>query len=117
VNRLVDEAKRRKVNVWDDALNWAVSNKLDRLVGKVEEHPGDVAIAEQSALLAGVIRKLPIDPHLWRVRNRYWKMLKTVLPELREKAGKGDAQAADWVQHFLALGDELNFARHHLQPA
>jgi hypothetical protein len=117
VDRLVEEARRRKVNVWDDTLNWAISNKMDRLVGKVEEDPGDVALAEQSARLAGVIRKLPLDPHLWRVRNRYWRMLKTVLPDLREKAAKGDAQAADWVRHFLALGDQLNFARHLLQPA
>ena len=60
-----------------------------------------------------VHRDLPIDPNLWRVRNRYWKILHTVLPELRT-ASDNDT-AVEFVKHFLALGEQLNFARKHLQ--
>jgi hypothetical protein len=112
---LLDEATHRKVQVWDDQLQHAVSKKLERVVEKLKEVPGDGEFAEHAARLGGIIRTLPIDPNLWRVRNTYWKMLHSTLPKYRDKAAKGDETAALWVRHFLALGDHLNFARKYLQ--
>jgi hypothetical protein len=92
-----------------------MSNKMEHLLGQIENHPGELAPAEQAARVAGVIRTMSVDPHLWRVRTKYWEMLKTVLPKYRDKAAKGDEPASEWVKCFLKLGEELNFARHHLQ--
>jgi alpha-amylase/alpha-mannosidase (GH57 family) len=115
LNALLDEAKRRKVNVWDDELNFAISRKMERIIALLQESPGDAALAAHAQQLAGIVRDLPIDPNLWRVRNKYWKMLKTELPEFRKKASE-DESAAEFVKHFLALGERLNFAPKHLQP-
>ena len=110
---LLEDARRRKINVWDDELSFAMSRKMERLMTKLEENPGDAALTEQIERLAAIIRDLPVDPNLWSVRNRYWKMLHTVLPEFRAKTD--DPNAAGFVKHFLALGDQLNFASKHLQ--
>jgi len=112
---LLEEARHRKVNVWDDDLQYAISKKMERVLAKIQESPGDSARAEHASRLAEIVHSLPIEPHLWRVRNKYWKMLRTVLPEYRDKAAKGDEAATEWVKHFLALGDHLSFARQHLQ--
>jgi alpha-amylase/alpha-mannosidase (GH57 family) len=112
---LLEEAHARKIDVFDAELSLAMSRKLEKLLAKIQEHPGDAAVAEEAASIAGIIRELPIDPNLWRVRNKYWKMLHTVLPGFRDKAAKGDEAAGEWVKHFLALGDQLNFSKKHLQ--
>jgi alpha-amylase/alpha-mannosidase (GH57 family) len=112
---LLDEAKRRKVNVWDDQLSFAISRKMESLVTRLQEQPGDPALAAHIGQLAAIIREIPLDPNLWRVRNKYWKMLRTEFAAYRQKASEGDENAANFVKHFLALGEELGFARRHLQ--
>jgi hypothetical protein len=112
---LLDEVKRRKVDVWDDELSFAISRKMERLIAQLQERPGDAALAERAEKLAGIIHDMPIDPNQWRVRNKYWKMLRTELPAFREKA-RQDEGAAEFVRHFLGLGEKLHFAPRHLQP-
>lgn len=110
---LIEETRRRKLNVWDDELSFAISMKMERLMSKLQEAPGDAVLAEQIERLAAIIRDLPIDPNLWRMRNKYWKMLHSVVPEFRAKAD--DEGSAEFIKHFLGLGEQLNFARQHLQ--
>ncbi len=112
---LFEEAKRRKLALPVDDLQHAISRKMDRLLGRIEKSPGNPEDAENAARLAAVIRGLPVDPNLWRTRNTYWRLLKTILPKYRDKAAKGDERSAEWARHFLALGEHLNFARKHLQ--
>ena len=114
LSRLLDEVKRRRINAFDAEMSLAITNKMEGMMGRLQENPGDVALAEHTAKLAGIVRAMPHDPNLWRVRNKYWKMLHTVLPEFRDKAAKGDEAAAEWVNHFLSLGNELNFSQRHL---
>ena len=82
-------------------------------MAKLQKAPGDAALAEHIERLAAIIRGLPIDPNLWQVRNMYWKMLHTVLPEFR--TSPQDEGAREFVKHFIALGEQLNFAPRHLQ--
>lgn len=112
---LLDEAKRRKVNVWDDPLTFAISRKMESLMSQLQEKAGDSELAGHAARLAGMIRDLPIDPNLWRVRNKYWKMLRSALGTCREQAAKGESDAQKFLEAFLALGEHLGFARKHLQ--
>jgi alpha-amylase/alpha-mannosidase (GH57 family) len=118
INRLtalLHEAKARKVDVFDAEVILAMSRKLENLLAKIVENPNDSALVEHTARIAGIIREQPVDPNMWRARNKYWKLLHSVLPEYRDKSAKGDEQATEWVKHFLALGDHLNFSKKHLQ--
>ena len=115
LNSLLEEAKRRKVNVWDDQLSFAISRKMESLMAKLQEQPGDPALAEHIEKLAGIIRDIPLEPNLWQVRNKYWKMLRTEFSAYRQKASEGEEDAANFVKHYLALGEQLGFARRHIQ--
>jgi alpha-amylase/alpha-mannosidase (GH57 family) len=114
LHALLEEAKRRKVEVWDDELSFTITRKMERLIGELQDNFGDAARAAQLHQLAAIIREMPMDPNQWRVRNKYWKMLRVDFPEWREKA-KEDENAAEFVKHFLALGAEFNIAPRHLQ--
>jgi alpha-amylase/alpha-mannosidase (GH57 family) len=114
LNTLLDEVKRRKVHVWDDELSFAITRKMERLIALLQEDFGNSTLASHMQQLAAIIRHMPMDPNQWRVRNKYWKMLRFDLPAFRKKF-QGNPEAADFVNHFLALGVELNFASRHLQ--
>jgi hypothetical protein len=51
----------------------------------------------------------PIGLNLWKTRNLFFKLLKRVAPARREQAGRGDADAQEWQQHFNKLGDQRGF--------
>jgi hypothetical protein len=114
LNTLLEEVKRRKVHVWDDELSFAITRKMERLIALLQDNFGDATLAAHIQQLAAIVRNMPIDPNQWRVRNKYWKMLRFDLPEFRKKA-QTNPEAAEFVKHFLALGTELNFASRHLQ--
>lgn len=112
---LLAEARQRKVNVWDEQLSLAISRRLEGLMARLQEEPAGLDLLSFVAALAEIVRELPIEPNLWRVRNRYWKMLRTVAPDFRKRAEAQDEAARAWLEQFAALGDSLNFARRHLQ--
>jgi hypothetical protein len=112
---LIHEARQRKIQIFDAELSLALSRKLEKLIAGIEQTPGESGLVAQAARMAALARELPIDPNLWRVRNKYWKMLHTVLPEYRDKSAKGDENASEWVKKYLSLGDELRFSKKHLQ--
>jgi hypothetical protein len=114
LNALLEEAKRRKVHVWDDELSFAITRKMERLIALLQENFGDASLAAHMQQLAAIVLHMPMDPNQWRVRNKYWKMLRLDLPDFRKKS-QGNPEAAEFVTHFLALGTELNFASRHLQ--
>lgn len=111
---LIDEARRRNVNVWDDELSFAITRKMERLMARLQDNFGDAELANHLQQLAAIIRDMPLDPNQWRVRNKYWKMLRVDFRTYREVA-KHDPAAPNFAKHFLALGEKLNFATRHLQ--
>ena len=115
LNALLEEARRRKVHVWDDELSFAITRKMERLIALLQESFGDATLASHIQQLAGIVRNMPFDPNQWRMRNKYWKMLRFDLPEFRKK-NQGQPEADEFIKHFLTLGSELNFAPRHLQP-
>jgi alpha-amylase/alpha-mannosidase (GH57 family) len=115
VQSYIQDAQQRGVPIFDADLSYALKRKLERLMEVIWNDATNIRAAEQAAKMAELARVLPIDPNLWNVRTTYWRMLQETLPARRDKAWKGDEEAQGWVKHFLALGDQLGFAKKHLQ--
>ena len=84
----------------------AVEAKLDRLL----QQPEDLDALVQLETAAQLVQNLPFDIQLGRVENGYYRLSRTVLPGLRQRAEQGDESAARWVESFLNLGRTLRFA-------
>jgi alpha-amylase/alpha-mannosidase (GH57 family) len=115
VRSYIQDAQERGVPIFDADLSFAIKRKMERLISLIAEDLTNLRVVEQAATIAELARVWPIEPNLWNVRNTYWSMLQNVLPAQRDKAWKGDEPTAEWVKHFLALGDQLGFAKKHLQ--
>jgi len=109
---LVNEARERNVNVWDEHLAYAVKMRLETLLERIAREPGDPEFAEQVAKVAGIAQSLPLDMNWWRVQHLFWKMLQNTVPEFQERARHGDDHARRWLEQFRNLGEQLRFAPH-----
>ncbi|MCI0535908.1 MAG: DUF3536 domain-containing protein [Verrucomicrobiales bacterium] len=112
---LIEEAQARKVEVVDADLSYAIKNKLESLILQLTARPDDLATLRNLEQLTTIVMPLPLGLNLWKVQNTYYEMLQSVLPEFRRRAEQGDKDALSWIQHFLGLGERLEFAVEHVE--
>jgi len=68
-------------------------------------------------MAGGLARKLPFEVNIWRAQNNYYSMLHHVLPEFVDRHRGGDAEAQEWISHFLAVGRNLSVSPGRLELA
>ena len=51
--------------------------------------------------------ELPFEVNLWKVQNIFYEQLQTTYPDFRQRASRGQKDAQDWVESFMALGEKL----------
>jgi hypothetical protein len=107
VRRLIAQAHDLGVHLEQEGLAYAVKGALGRRVDRLREQPEDPRRLEEVESLIGLIRTLPFPVDLWLAQNRYYEILQSTYPKLREQAEAGKKGAQDWVERFRVLGDEL----------
>lgn len=116
LERALRSALRRPRKVLDSEISFAVKTRLETLLDRLQQNPGDTDAMQTATRLAEFMLPLPMEISKWRVQNTYWEMLRTTLPSFRERAEAGDDAARAWVSAFLDLGERLHFAVNHLRP-
>jgi hypothetical protein len=109
LKNLVAEAQRRDNEVLDADMSYFVKQRLEKMIEQVAGNPGDIERIRILEGVAGIVVPLPMGLNLWKVQNTYWEMMQAVLPEYRYRAGKGDEKAQAWMEHFVSLGERLDF--------
>jgi len=107
VQRLLDETTALGVDLDRKELSYALEQALGTLVDNLRERPEDPDLLRRVHEAVTLARSAPFQVDLWRAQNRCYELLQTVYPEQLEKAGKGDAAAAEWVGRFKKLGEGL----------
>jgi hypothetical protein len=54
-----------------------------------------------------LVLSLPFQVRLWEAQNTYYRMMREVAGEVRERAERGDAEAQAWLDGFVRLGELL----------
>jgi len=54
-----------------------------------------------------LVLSLPFQVRLWEAQNTYYRMMREVAGEARERAERGDVAAAAWLDGFVKLGEQL----------
>jgi alpha-amylase/alpha-mannosidase (GH57 family) len=111
---LIEEAKTHHIHVLDEALAFTIKNRLEAMMVRLSQEPKDIEHLGRVTRVAELVRALPLEINYWQVRNLYWQMMETVLPEWQHRARKGDENAWAWLEKFIALGDHIGFAVSHL---
>lgn len=96
-------------------FSYAVTQKMDKMLGLLAANTDDIALLTNLAGLAAAVMPIPVGLNVAKAQNCYFDMLRDKMPVYRDRALAGDQQAREWVNQFLALGTSLQFALEPLQ--
>ena len=110
LRRSLDEFRRWAGQIDTSRLSFLASHKIEHLVGRLAENGGGQSqdflarIEELFQALDG----LDVEFDLWKPQNIYFYLVNNhLLSDMKVRAGRGEAQAAKWVESFLRVGDRL----------
>jgi alpha-amylase/alpha-mannosidase (GH57 family) len=117
VRALIEQARSGNVELQRDVLGYAIKGHLDRRMERLMWSSDDLRGLGRTADMAEVIRWIGIEVNFWKTQNLCFQMLKTVAPEQKTRADRGEAAAAEWLAHFHKLSEHLGFKLNSGPPA
>jgi hypothetical protein len=90
-------------------FRYAVKCKLEEMISKLAQSPGDIELLENLSGFAAQTVPLPVGLNLARTQNIYYAMLRNVLAQFRQDP-RGSEHLRAWLPKFLGLGSSLQFA-------
>jgi len=88
-----------------------VAHKLSRRTAAAADFlraaPDRLAGLKEFDDLAGLACSLPCAVDMWHPQNVYFELMKTQWPQALQQFQAGDAEAGEWLDVFVALGDKL----------
>ncbi len=109
VQVLLAQSEQGKMNLNADLLGYALKQHLERLAQQFQQTPQEQPLLLRLEAVAGLVHAVPFEVNLWKPQNIYYTMLSTACAQIREQAAQGQENAKNWLQHFLALGEQLGF--------
>ena len=89
-------------------LDATLKTTVNRLMDRFRTDPDDRVALRNLTATVRLATTLPFRPIFGAVQNAYWKMLHSAAFLERDLHDRqGDAEAREWVNEFLALGDAL----------
>ena len=108
INGLFDEARANNVTLDGQTLGFALRKAIRRLSEQFLEDADNLELMKKLEMAADLARNLPFEVNVWRSQNNYYQMLQKVYPDRLEKALADNPEAAEWIEHFVALGKNLS---------
>jgi hypothetical protein len=117
INALLEESGGLNVALDGATLGFALRKTIKRMSERLLENPNDLQLMVKIEMAAGLAKSLPFEVNIWRAQNNYYSMLHNVLPQFVDRHRTGDAEAQEWMSHFLALGRNLSVSLRRLELA
>jgi alpha-amylase/alpha-mannosidase (GH57 family) len=111
IKTLLDEARLWAVPLDRAGLSYALKKNLQRMAEALRRKPADLSLLLALEEATGLAAALPFETDLWKVQNIYYELLQTVCASFKKKAGQGDEEAQDWLDHFTSLGENLRVGK------
>ncbi|MGH7481421.1 MAG: DUF3536 domain-containing protein, partial [Longimicrobiales bacterium] len=110
VHLTLEEARMSGVDLDAAGLGFALTATLTRLGRELVEEPMSLPLLRKLEALAELDASLPWEVDLLEPQNLLYGISVDVLPQVRERAAAGDAEAGEWVRHFEALAARVRLA-------
>jgi alpha-amylase/alpha-mannosidase (GH57 family) len=103
IHALLDEARASGISLNGAMLGFALQNTIKRLAERFAERPGEIELLKKLEAAAHLAKDLPFEVQVWGAQNVYFQMLENIFPDYVK-----NPPAAGWVEHFIALGENLS---------
>lgn len=105
---LIDDVQKWSINVDATTIGYVASRWITEMMEDLDLTPEDTGLIEKinEALEVSAPLSLPVD--LWKAQNIYFSIGRNLHGSMKEKAGKNDSAASEWLEAFLRLGHDLH---------
>ena len=108
LERLIGEVKKWKIHVDKPMLGFTAMKVINTLSHKFRSNLEDIELMEEMEHFLRLLKVLPLDIDLSDFQDVYFQTGKSLLPEKKNRAQKGDEKARKWVEIFQKLGSHLS---------
>jgi hypothetical protein len=108
INSLLDETQTWQVELDTEGLGYQLQHALEEMMAKLVASPDDISLLQELLAAAKMARSAPFPVDLWKVQNLYHEMLQSTYPEFQKRTQQGDESAVEWLEPFVALGQQLS---------
>jgi alpha-amylase/alpha-mannosidase (GH57 family) len=107
IKTLLHAAQTEGISLDGPTLAYAFNHTMRRLVAQLQEQPTDLVLLQQLEGAVALLPLLPFEVDVWKAQNVCYELSRTVSQSFHNRAALGDTQAAEWLEHFRAVGDKL----------
>lgn len=107
LKKLTDQALKLSLQIDTPTLKFETSHKINYLMGKLENAPGDVRLLEKISTTLDILMDVVPELDLQTAQNILFIIIKKKYPEMNLKAQAGDEIAKKWCLHFTNLANSL----------
>ena len=107
IRSLVETAQSWDVTIDNEGIGYELKESLVRMIMSLVDTPDDSEILTNLGNAVSLALHMPFNVDLWKVQNLYWEMLQTSYPGFKQRAGRNDTRAVDWIGEFTSLGKLL----------
>ncbi len=111
IHHLLDEVLHTGARLDIEPLRFALGATLDHLVFRLEQNPDDCRVLEELLTAVELASQPPLQVNLWKTQNAYAELREAFYPAVRLRT-RNVAQANDWVDLFVRLGERLQVRLH-----
>jgi hypothetical protein len=104
---ILEEIKRTGVTPDSVTLEFALRRTIERLFTRFVANPMEPGLLARLQQTMELVLTVPFDVRLWEAQNTYYRMMREVAGEVKERAEQGDADATTWLDGFVKLGEKL----------
>jgi len=104
-----DDIMRWDLPVDSLVVEFAAGRTVEELMRRAAGAAPDALPLATAREILELMKSLSLEMNVWEMQNIYFRMAKTLYPDVRMKARSGDADASAWVETFKDLGKILSF--------
>jgi len=112
LKQAVEDARRFYSDINRFSLGYIAGKKITELMGELQKTPEDLGRMEAINNLMATIEPLQLGPHLWKAQNILFVISKSLYPQMKERADKGDEASRKWIEQLDALEGHMYVRTH-----
>jgi alpha-amylase/alpha-mannosidase (GH57 family) len=107
LKRLTEQVIHFALRIDTLVLRYEASNKINYLMAKLKNSPGDIKLLEKISTGLGILLNIVPELDLQTAQNIFYDLTKTQYSDMKQKCQIADKTAQDWCRHFHNLANYL----------
>lgn len=112
LKQVAEDAKKFYSDINRSSLGYIAGKRVTKLMEKIKKTPEDIGQMEALNKTLEIIESLQLGPNLWKAQNILFSISRSLYPQMKERADKGDETARRWLEQLGALEGHMYVRTH-----